>query len=154
MNSLIAGMLLSLAPVSELRGGIPFAIAKGIHPLTAFVFCIIANILVIPIVFLFLEFLHKKLLCISSYKRTFNAFLKKTRKKVDHVKQKYQIYGFLALTVFVAIPLPVTGAWTGTLIAWLLGLHKGKSFIAMSLGVLISGTIVTLATLGIIRLFF
>jgi uncharacterized membrane protein len=154
MNALIAGMLLSLAPVSELRGGIPFAIAKGINPWSALVFCVIANILVIPLVFLFLDFLHKRLLHARCYERTFNVFLKRIRKRRDNVEKNIESYGMLALAVFVAIPLPMTGAWAGTLIAWLLGLHKGKSFLAIAAGVIMAGIIITLATLGIIKAFF
>lgn len=154
MNSLIVGMLLSLAPVSELRGGIPFAIAKGINPLTALIFCVLANIVIIPLLFLFLDFLHGKLLKFYSYQKTFNVFLRRLRKSTEKVKKNYELYGFLALTIFVAIPFPVTGVWSGTLIAWLLGLNKPKSFLAMALGVITAGIIITLATLGIIRVFF
>jgi uncharacterized membrane protein len=59
--------------------------------------------------------------------------------------------GFLALALFVAIPLPMTGAWTGALIAWLLGLKRWKSFIAIAFGVIIAGILVTLISVGLIN---
>ena len=151
--SIIVSMLLSLLPIIELRGGIPFAIAQGIDPITAFIFCALANILVAPIVFFFLDKLHKSFLHLNFYKNTFNSFLKKTRKRKDKVEKDYHTYGLLALTFFVAIPLPVTGAWTGTFIAWLLNLKRFESFLAISLGVIIAGIIITLAASGIITLF-
>jgi len=154
MNPLVVGMLLSLAPISELRGGIPYAIAKGVNPWLAFTCCVIANIIAIVVAFLFLEFAHKGLLKISCYRRTFSRFLGKTRRKIEKIKKAHQSFGFFALTIFTAIPLPITGAWTATLIAWLLGLNKTKSFFAIALGVIIAGLITTLATIGIIKLFF
>ena len=153
MNPLLAlvlGMLLSISPIIELRGGIPFAVTQGVNPLIAFIFCSLANIIVIPIAFLFLNYLHRHLLKFNFYSRSFNVFLKKLRKRKEKVKKNYQIYGIIALTLFVAIPLPITGAWTGSLIAWLLNFKKGKSFLAISLGVIIAGIIVTLIVTGIL----
>jgi len=151
MIPLLWAILLSLLPILELRGGIPFAISQGVDPLGALIFCVIANIIVVPIIFLFLDYLHKYLLKIRPYERTFNVFLKRLRKRKKKVEKNYQLYGFIALTLFVAIPLPITGAWTGTLIAWLLNLNKGKSFIAIALGVIIAGIIVTLIATGVIN---
>jgi len=153
MNPLLEGMLLSILPVSELRGGIPFAITKGINPIAALIFCTLANIIIIPLIFLFLDYLHGHLLKWSFYKKTFNLFLKKIRRQHEKIKRNYQIYGIIALTLFVAVPLPVTGAWTGSIIAWLLNFKHWKSFLAISLGVLIAGIIVTLVSLGIITIF-
>ncbi|UZE93768.1 MAG: small multi-drug export protein [Candidatus Pacearchaeota archaeon] len=153
MDSLLAGMLISLLPIIELRGGIPFAIAHGINPLTAFIFCTLANIIIILPIFLFLDYLHKHLLKIKPYKKTFDIFLKRIRTRKKKVERNYQTYGIIALTFFVAIPLPITGAWTGTLIAWLLNLKRRRSFLAIALGIIIAGIIVTLATTGIITLF-
>lgn len=154
MNPLMVGMLLSLAPISELRGGIPYAIAKGVNPWLAFTCCAIANIIAIIIVFLFLEFVHKGLLKIPLYKKTFNIFLERTRKKIERIKNGRKAFGFFMLTVLAAIPLPIIGgAWTAALIAWVLGLNKIKSFFAIALGTIIAGLITTLITLGIITMF-
>ncbi len=150
MNSLLLSVLLSILPISELRGGIPFALSKGINPITAFILCVLANIIIVPFIFLFLDYLHKHFLKIKPYKKTFNIFLKKIRKRKKKVEKNYETYGIIALTLFVAIPLPVSGAWTGSLIAWLLDLKRWRSFLAISLGVIIAGTLITLASLGII----
>jgi uncharacterized membrane protein len=146
---LLWAVLLSILPVSELRGGIIYAVLLGVNPFIAFFICTLANILVIFFIFFFLDFLHKKFLKIGIYKRFFNFYLRKTRKKVDKFEKNYSTYGFLALTIFVAIPLPATGAWTGVLIAWLLGLDRKKSILAIALGVLIAGILLLLAGLGI-----
>lgn len=146
MNPLLTGILLSLAPVSELRGGIPFAIFHGINIWAAFVFCVIANIIVIPVLFLFLDCLHHRLIKYTFYKKTFDVFLGRIRKRKIKVEKNYETWGILALTIFVACPLPITGVWTGTIIAWLLGLKRGKSYLAIILGAIIAGLIVTLLT--------
>jgi uncharacterized membrane protein len=151
MNPLLAGILWSLAPISELRGGLPLAIAKGVPWPLAFAACAAANIVIIPLIFLFLDYLHSKLLKRALYRRTFNSFLKKIRKRKENVERAVESYGMIALMLFVAIPLPATGAWTGSIIAWLLNLHKGKSFTAIAAGVLIAGIIVTLITLSVMK---
>lgn len=156
MNQLILGIILSLLPVIELRGGLPFALnyaVKNSFPVwLAFSTIIIANIVVIFLLFLFLDFLHSKFLALRIYRRTFNFFLERARKKARKVERNMEIYGFLALTLFVAVPLPITGAWTGTLIAWILGLDRKKSILSISLGVLIAGILVLLAYFGIVNL--
>jgi len=156
MNSLsvlLWGIVLSVLPITELRGGIPFALAQGINPFIAFIFCVAANIMVISFLFLFLDYFHVHLLKTKFYRRTFNAFLKKLRTHKINVEKNYQTYGFIALTIFTAIPLPVTGAWTATIIAWLLNLQRKKSFLAIAFGVIIAGIVVTLITLGVITMF-
>ena len=140
MSVILQTILLSLAPISELRGGIPFALFNGVHPVLAYVVAVLANILVVPLLFFFLTFLHQYFLFIPLYKRVFNRFLERTRRKLH---AKVERYGYFGLTLFVAIPLPVTGAWTGTIGAWFFGMDKVKSFFAILLGVLIAGIIVT-----------
>lgn len=149
----IIAILVSMFPFVELRAGIPIALASGLSATKAFLFCVLANILIILPVFLFLDYLHEKFLRIKIYKKVAEKFLKNIRKKASHVERKMQNLGFLALAIFVAIPLPMTGAYTGTIIAWLLGLERKRSFAAISLGVIIAGIIVTLASLGIIFIF-
>ena len=116
----------------------------------AFVFCVLVNILIIPFIFLFLDYLHTHLMKIKLYEKTFSIFLKKIRNRKKKIEKDYQTYGIIALTLFVAVPLPVSGAWTGSLIAWLLDLKRWRSFLAISLGVVIAGILITLASLGII----
>lgn len=145
-------ILLSILPIIELRGGIIYAILSGINPFSAFFVCVIANIVIIFFIFFFLDFLHENFMKISLYRRAFGFYIEKLRRKAEKVERKMSVYGFLALTIFVAIPLPGTGAWTGCLIAWLLGLDRKKSILAIAFGVLIAGIIILLASLGIVNL--
>ena len=115
---------------------------------------ILINILVVFFIFWFLDTLHHGLLNIKSYKRFYKAYLRRIQKKVDKFEARYETYGMIALTLFVAVPLPGTGAWTGSLVAWLLELERKESIIAIAIGVIIAGIIISLASLGIITFFF
>src|SRR3989344_1838670 len=149
MNKLLIAILLSLMPISEVRGSIPFALKYGFSPVKVFFIMSFFNILVIPIVFFFLDNIHHHCLKISHYERFFNYYIEKIRKKAE---EKIKLSGYLALFFFVAIPIQTTGAYTGTLLAWFFKLNRKHSFITISLGVLFSSLIVTLLSLGIINL--
>jgi len=155
--SILFYVLLSMLPIIELRGGLPLAINYAIQnnlsvPLVSFLI-ILSNILVIFFVFFFLDNLHKIFLKFSFYKKFFNFYLDKMQKKIDKFEKEYSALGFLALAIFVAVPLPGTGAWTGTLISWILGLDRKKSIFSIALGVIIAGILVLLMTLGFLFLF-
>lgn len=151
MNNIIFwSIFLSILPIAELRGGIPYAIANDLNPLLTFFICVGANILVFPIVFFFLDFLHPLFLKIDLYKRLFDKFIIKTREKVGN---KIEKYGFWGLMIFVMIPLPVTGAYSGSFAAWLFNIPKKKAFLAVSLGVIMAGIIVTTIVLTGIEAF-
>jgi len=115
MSALLWAALLSMTPIGELCAGIPVAIASGVSPLVAYVVCVFANILVVPILFFFLEVIHRRLLHVGSYQSAFDKYMEKSRKKTGHLVEKYGVFG---LALFVAIPIPVTGAYTATLAAW------------------------------------
>jgi len=140
LEVILISILLSLLPIAELRGGIPYAILKDIHPLVAYFVCCLSNILVYPIVLIFLEYFHKHFLKIKYYQYLFDKFVEKTRRKTQ---KKIEKWGFWGIMIFVMIPLPVTGAYTGSLAAWIFNINKRKSFFAVSLGVFIAGIIVT-----------
>src|SRR3989338_1496616 len=145
MNPLIKAIIASLLPISELRGGIPIAVASGYSYLTAFIVCVIANILVIPISFFILDYLNKYLMKIKIYKKIIERSIEKGKKSIENkIGTKWE---FIALMLFVGIPLPMTGAYTGTLIAWFFKLNRKKSYLALSLGVLMAGIIVTFVVL-------
>jgi uncharacterized membrane protein len=143
---LIITALLSFMPISELRGAIPFAIANGIHWYWAYLFAVILNALVAPVCWIFLATVHKFLYGVSPdkgfqfYKNFFDRFVEKARNKLS---EKLEKWGWLGIAIFVAIPLPITGAWTGTLGAWVLGVSKKRTMTAVILGVAIAGAIVT-----------
>jgi uncharacterized membrane protein len=83
---------------------------------------------------------HKLLLPVRVYANFFNRFVERARNKLQGGVEKW---GWLAIAIFVAIPLPFTGAWTGTLGAWVLGLRKGRTLLAVILGVICAGIVVT-----------
>lgn len=131
-------------PISELRGAIPFALSQGMPWYAALLYSVFINALVAPICWIFLSTVHRLLYRWSWYKRTFDAFVERARGKVH---QKVEAWGWLGIAAFVAIPLPVTGAWTGTLGAWILGLDRKKTLLSVIIGVIVAGCIVTAVSL-------
>ncbi len=155
---LIYALILTVMPVTELRVGLPVAISyaleKNIPVVFIFFLVLLLNILVIFFIFYFLDHLHKLFMNIKIYKKLFELYLKKFQKKVDKFEKKYKAKGFFALCLFVAVPLPGTGAWTGCLVSWLLDLDRKKSILAIASGVTIAGILILLGTLGVVSLFF
>lgn len=132
-------LVLAMLPVSELRGAIPFGLSVGLGLKKVLAISIIGNLIpVIPILFL-LEPVSGYLRRFSPFKRFFDWLFERTRKKADLV-QRYEILG---LILFVAIPLPVTGAWTGCVAATLFKLRLRYALLAITLGVCIAAAIVT-----------
>jgi uncharacterized membrane protein len=145
--TLLITIFLSFLPISELRGAIPFAAARGIPLFQAAAIAIVCNALVGPVALVFLETFHKLLYKWAFYAGIFDRFVAKARVKVHTSVEKY---GYLGIMIFVAIPLPMTGAWTGTLGAWILGMDRRKTMLAVAAGVAIAGVIVSLVVgLGI-----
>lgn len=143
---------LSFLPISELRGAIPFAVASGEPLWLAALVSVAANALVGPIAFVFLETFHKLLYRWAFYAKTFDRLIARAREKVRAPVEKY---GYLGILVFVAIPFPLTGAWTGVLGAWVLGMDRKKSMAAVAAGVAIAGAVVSLVVgLGVEALSF
>ncbi|MCE1196461.1 small multi-drug export protein [bacterium] len=139
-TTLLLTVALSLLPISELRGAIPFAVLRGVDIIPAALIGTAANAAVPAIAYLFLSTLHKLFYRIGAYRRFFDRFVEKARGKVHASVQKY---GYWGLLVFVAIPLPMTGAWTGALGAWVLGMERRKSILAIIGGVVVAGIVVT-----------
>ncbi len=147
LHTVIWSGVLALLPVSELRGAIPFALANGFPIVGAFLYCTALNILVAPVVYLFLSTLHLLFYRFEPYRRLFDRVIDRARNKV---KEKVDRYGYIGVMLFVAVPLPVTGAYTGTLGAWILGLDRRKTFVAVAAGVCIAGVVVSIVSvLGI-----
>lgn len=143
-TTLITTALLTLAPISELRGGIPFAIARDVPIGLALVGCVVLNAAVGPLVFLFLGTIHRFLNRYARYEAIVGRLIERARAKVERNVARY---GYLGLALFVAIPLPITGAYTGSIGAWVLGLDPKKSYLAVLGGVVVAGIIVTIITL-------
>lgn len=140
-KTLLYSALLAILPISELRGAIPYAVLNGKDLFSAALIGIGFNALVPSIVFLFLATFHPLFYKMRWYRDFFDRFVERARVKVH---AKVEKYGYWGLLVFVAIPFPVTGAWTGTLGAWILGMDKKKASLAIIGGVIGAGLIVTL----------
>ena len=150
---ILIGFLLTMLPVFELRGGLPiiaeYCVRNGISIWPYFLIVLILNILVIFLIFVFFDFLHELFMKTKWYRVVIGRVLKRMQRKVERVKNRMGKWGYFALMFFVAIPFPGTGAWTGTVIAWILGLDRSKSFIAIATGVVIAGLLVLLFSLGL-----
>jgi len=136
-------LLVTVLPISELRGGIPLGISLGLDPLFTFLIAIVANALIFFPVFFALRLFYDKLL---SRIPLFGRYLDSLRKRGKPIVDRY---GFWGLFLFVAVPLPLTGAYTGTILAWLLDVDWRRAFPAVGLGVLMAGIVVLLITLGV-----
>ena len=154
--------LISMLPFIELRGAIPVGAALGLPFYWSFIIAVVANLIPVPFILLFipkiLEFLKRfKFFC--PIVEWLNQKAYKGSQKIlgesdgdDKSNENKKIAGiFLGLILFVAVPLPTTGAWTGSLVAALFNFPKKTSFLAIALGVVICGVIMTLASYGVIR---
>jgi len=155
---ILLGLILTILPITELRVGLPVIIGclirNGISIWPYFFLVLLINISVIPLIFLFLDFLHQFVIKKSFfYRKSFGWTLKRTQKKINKIKESFGNWKYIILMVFVATPIPGTGAWTGTLLAWATNLERIKSFLAISIGIIIAGFLVLLASLGFFSLF-
>jgi len=137
-------LIISALPIFELRGAIPVAITVFHFPwYYALPLAIIGNLLPVPVILLFLNAISKWLSKIGFFDRFFRWLFEHTRRR-GKIVERYERIG---LVLFVAIPLPVTGAWTGSLAAILFGLKFKHAFLSIFVGILIAGVIVTCVTL-------
>jgi uncharacterized membrane protein len=137
-NELIV-FIVSLLPVLELRGGLIAAKLLGVNLVPAFVICYLGNILPIPFILIFIRSIFNFL----RNKKGFSKLIKKLEERSLRQSEKVKRWRDFGLVVFVAIPLPGTGGWTGALIAALLEMPVKKSFPLVALGVLIAGLIMS-----------
>ena len=138
----------SMLPIIELRGAIPLGAGFGLPWWQTYIIAIIGNMLPVPIILLFVKsVLNWMARCKVKF---FNKIANKMFEKAEKNRAKIEKYAFWGLTLFVAIPLPATGAWTGTLVAALFDMKFWKSFLAALLGVMIAGVIMTLVSYGVV----
>ncbi|MGN0341784.1 MAG: COG2426 family protein [Roseburia sp.] len=142
----------SMVPIIELRGAIPIAQGLGLPVVASYIICIIGNMLPVPIIYFF----ARKVLEWGADKPVIGKFftwcLEKGEKGGKKLQEKAGKGLFLALLLFVGIPIPGTGAWTGTLAASILDMDFKSSVIAVMLGVLLAGVIMMLGSVGIFSL--
>ena len=143
-SDILVVLALAASPISELRGAIPVAITGFHFPwYYAFLLAIIGNLLPVPFILLFLDSASRLLSKVRFFDRILKWLFEHTRRR-GRIIERYERIG---LALFVAIPLPVTGAWTGSLAAVLFGLKFKHAFLSIFVGILIAGVIVTCATL-------
>ena len=139
-------MLMSMLPVIELRGGLPFGVALGLDPRLALLASIIGNMLPIPFI---LVYIRRVFHWMRHHMPRLDGMVDRLEKKAHLKGRKVTRYKYLGLMIFVAIPLPGTGGWTGALAAAFLDMPLRKALPSIFAGVCIAGAIVYLITYGI-----
>ena len=143
-------MLVSMVPIIELRGGLPFGVALGLPYHLAFPAAVIGNLIPAPFIIVYIRRIFKLM---RRYMPRLNNLVDSLEKKAHLKGKQMQKYQYLGLWLFVAIPLPGTGAWTGSLAAAFLDMRLKKALPAVVLGVLTAGTIMLALTHVGINLF-
>ena len=150
LQSYIMVFFISMVPLIELRGAIPYSQVMGLPLLESYIIAIIGNMLPVPIIYLF----ARKVLEWGADKPVIGGFFTWCLEKGKHGGEKLQAKAgkglFIALLLFVGIPLPGTGAWTGTLAASLLDIDFKSSILAVMGGVLLAGVIMGLASVVVL----
>ena len=143
--------LVSMVPLIELRGAVPYAVYLELPLLPSYIIAIIGNMLPVPFIFFF----ARRVLLWGKDKKVIGKFftfcLEKGEKGGNKLKAKAKNGLYLALLLFVGIPIPGTGAWTGTLAASILDMDFKKSVVSVMLGVILAGIIMGLLSLGLFR---
>ncbi len=150
LGKVIATFLISMLPVVELRGGIPYGVGFGLSPLAAMVAAMLGNLLPIPFILLLLD---KVMDFCKKQKGVLGKFANFLEQKAYKNKATIDKYKALGLIILVAIPLPGTGAWTGALVATVLRMERKKAFPCICVGVLIAAVVVTVLSYGVKSLF-
>lgn len=139
-------IFLGMLPIVELRGALPVALLQYDYPVAkAYFLSVLGNMIPIPFLLKFFPDVERYLRKYPFWDRFFNRLFSRTRRKAAGKIERYEKLGVM---VFVAIPLPVTGAWTGTLVAYLFGIDFASALLYIFMGVLIAGVIVLIITLS------
>ena len=143
-------ILVSMIPIVELRGGIPFGVAAGLSVPVAYLAAVIGNLLPIPFIIVYIRRIFQWM----------RRNMPRLDRMVDALERKAHLkgrlitrYKYLGLFIFVAIPLPGTGAWTGALAAAFLDMPLRRAMPAVILGVLTAGMVISILTFGIVNIF-
>ncbi len=139
--------IISLMPILELRGGLIAASLLDLNPIVSYIICIIGNVIPVPFILWFINIILDKM----RKSKRFKKVAKWLDKKVDKHKGQIEKYGFWGLVLFVGIPLPGTGAWTGCLIAAVLEMDRKKAFIAAMIGIFMASIIMMLLSFGLLK---
>ena len=149
-GKLITTFFISMVPIVELRLGLPYGIALGLEYPLALMAALLGNMVPVPFIIAYIERIFAWL---RKHFPKMNAFICRLENR-SHLKwETVQKYGPWGLLIFVAIPIPGTGAWTGSLIAAVLGIKADRAVPVILLGVCIAAAIMTLITYGVIHVF-
>ena len=148
---ILAILLVSMLPIVELRGAIPIGAIVGVEPWLTVVLAIVGNLLPIPFILLFIK---KIFAWMRKKSEKLNKVVDKMEAKAEKNKEKVMRYAFWGLVLFVAVPLPGTGGWTGALVAAMIDMPPKRAFVCVLIGVLIAAVIVSFITYGTVALFF
>ncbi len=148
-GKLLSTLLISMVPVVELRGAIPAALAQGVPAVPAALVSVVGNLLPVPFI---IVFVRQVFAWIRRKMPKLDGFVSRLEQRAEEKSESVRKYSFWGLFLFVAIPLPGTGAWTGALIAAMLEMRIKDALPAITLGVLTAAVVVTLASLGVIHL--
>lgn len=143
-------ILVSMVPVVELRGGIPFGVAAGLPVWEAYLAAVIGNVIPVPFIIVYIRRIFQWM---RQRMPRFNGVVDRLEAKAHLKGRVVSRYKYLGLAVFVAIPLPGTGAWTGALAAAFLDMRLKKAFPAAALGVVVAGFLISVLTYGVASLF-
>ena len=153
LKKYLAVFFISMVPILELRGAVPIATGMGIDEIPALIICVIGNMVPVP----FIYFFARKILCWGAKKRYIGKlcgfFLNKGERAGQKLAKTAGRGGlFVALLLFVGIPIPGTGAWTGTLGASFLNMGFKSTVVSVCLGVIMAGIIMALASAGVFHM--
>ena len=149
LGKLAMTFLMAMVPVVELRGAIPYALAHGVDVLPALILCIAGNMLPVPFIVLFIRKIFELIKKVPKLSGVIERLERRAHLKGNMVRK----YSALGLFILVAIPLPGTGAWTGALVAGVLGMRLKNSLLSIFLGVIAAGVIVTAISCGVVAIF-
>ena len=140
--------IISLMPVLELRGGLIAAALLKMDPVQSYIISMIGNIIPVPFILLFFDSLLQWMR--KSRFSAFRAFTGWVDRRVEKNRGQIEKYGFWGLAIFVGIPLPGTGAWTGCMIASVLHMNRREAFKSVMIGIIIASVIMMLVSFGLI----
>ena len=138
--------VISMVPILELRGGLLAASVLNIDIVRAIFYCVIGNIIPVPFILLLITPVFNRL----KKTKTFRPMVEKMENRALSKREQVEKYEFWGLVLFVGIPLPGTGAWTGSLLAALLGMKFKKAFPAVVLGILLASFIMSVVSYGLL----
>ena len=145
LGKCVMTFLISLLPVVELRGAIPFGVVRGLNIWTAIIASVLGNLVPVPFIILFIRRIFAWM---RAHMPKLDGLVTRMEKKAEKNRATVEKYAFWGLAILVAIPLPGTGAWTGALVAAMMEMRLKRAFPAIAIGVVIAGVIVSVVTYG------